>query len=302
MHGLLIIDKPAGMTSHDVVGRVRRKLGIRRVGHGGTLDPMATGLIPVAVGDATRLLEFFSDSDKGYVATMRLGITTDSQDAEGRVVATADWHGVARGDVEAALSGMVGAIEQVPPMYSALKKNGVPLYRLARQGIEVERPPRKVEIRSLELLDCTLPDVTFEVVCSKGTYIRTLAHDTGQLLGCGAHLTALRRFRHGPFDVSRAVTLAQLEESDCLAGVMIPLLEVLGHLPLLVLLPEAVGRLMNGVPPQKAEVVAAAGLAEGTQCRLSDGERLLAVATYAPGRTKEARGDFELSRVFSRGQ
>ena len=302
MHGFLIIDKPAGMTSHDVVGRVRRKLGIRRVGHGGTLDPMATGVIPVAVGDATRLLEFFSDSDKGYAATMRLGITTDSQDADGEVVATADCQHVSAADVEETLQSMAGPIEQVPPMHSALKKNGVPLYKLARKGREVERPPRSVMIRSIEMTDCALPDVRFDVTCSKGTYIRTLAHDVGQKLGCGAHLTALRRFRHGPYGLDSALTLAQLEESENADGLMIPLVDILPDFPKLTLEPDSIGRLMDGVPPAAADTDLSESLAAGEMVRLTDGEKLLAVARFAPSREKEKRGDFELSRVFTLGQ
>ena len=190
MHGFLLIDKPGGITSHDVVRRIRRKLSIRRVGHGGTLDPMATVLIPVAVGDATRLLEFFSDGDKGYSATMRLGETTDSQDADGEIIATADWQQLQSAQIEAAVNGMAGPIEQIPPMFSALKKNGVPLYKLARQGKEIEREPRKIHIYSYEITDFENPFVKFRVKSTKGTYVRTLAHDLGNDLGVGASLIA----------------------------------------------------------------------------------------------------------------
>jgi len=304
MHGFLIIDKPAGLTSHDVVRRIRRKLGIRRVGHGGTLDPMATGLMPVAVGDATRLLEFFSDSDKGYLATMQLGATTDSQDADGQIMETADWSGIDHFMVKSAINAMVGPIEQVPPMFSALKRDGVPLYKLARKGIAVDRPPRPVLIRSIEMTDCSLPEVSFSVVCSKGTYVRTLAHDIGQQLGCGAHLTALRRFRHGPYDLSAAVTLSQFEAESPTgaAALMIPLIEILTDLPLGQLSVVAIERLMNGVPPQQDEVTFTDPCVEGDMVRLTDGEKLLAVATFAPSRKEEKRGDFELSRVFVLGQ
>ena len=304
MHGFLLIDKPAGLTSHDIVRRIRRKLGLRRVGHGGTLDPMATGLIPVAVGDATRLLEFFSDGDKAYTATMRLGVTTDSQDAEGVVIDTAEWEHLLVGEVEAAIARMAGEIEQVPPMFSALKKDGVPLYKLARQGVEVERPARTVIIRSITMTDCSLPDVTFDVHCSKGTYVRTLAHDIGQQLGCGAHLTALRRTVHGPYRLDSAVPLDEFEAADAetAAGMMIPLIDVLSDFRLLQLNPEAVARLLNGVPPEMAEAVADIDLDDGEMVRLTDGEKLLAIARYAPAREKEKRGDFELSRVFVLGQ
>lgn len=303
MHGFLLIDKPSGVTSHDIVRRIRRKIHIRRVGHGGTLDPMATGLVPVAIGDATRLLEYLSDSDKGYSATLRLGVVTDSQDAEGKVVATGEWKDLSPEKIEATLNSMAGSIEQVPPMFSALKKNGVPLYKLARQGVDIERPPRRIEIRSMVMTDCDPPDVSFDVICSKGTYVRTLAHDIGQKMGCGAHLTALRRFRHGPYDLARAIELEKFESlSDQeVPGYLIPLLDALPDLPLVRVETEAVKRLLNGVPPGREDVVDGPTVADGERVRLSDGERLLAVATFAPSRLSEKRGDFELAKVFVRG-
>lgn len=304
MHGLLLIDKPQGITSHDIVRRVRRKLGIRRIGHGGTLDPLATGLVPVAVGDATRLLEFFSDSDKGYAATMRLGVTTDSQDAEGTVVATGDWLSLTCAEVETAIGALQGEIDQVPPMFSALKQNGVPLYRLARQGMEVDRPSRRVTIRSITMTACELPDVSFDVICSKGTYVRTLAHDIGQALGCGAHLTALHRFRHGPYVVAQAVPLETFEAAplDKAFGMMVPLIEIMAFLPLVRVADTAVPRLLNGVPPRTEEADLPTGCSEGDLLRLTDGEKLLAIAAFAPSRKRETRGDFELAKVFTLGQ
>ncbi|PLX80365.1 MAG: tRNA pseudouridine(55) synthase TruB [Desulfuromonas sp.] len=304
MHGFLLIDKPAGITSHDIVRQIRRKLHIKRVGHGGTLDPMATGLVPVAIGDATRLLEFYSDSDKGYSATMRLGVTTDSQDAEGEVVATADWQSVTPDTVEQTLTSMQGDLDQVPPMFSALKKDGTPLYKLARQGIEVERKARRITIRSIAMTACELPSVSFDVVCSKGTYIRTLAHDVGQSLGCGAHLTALRRFRHGPYEIAAAIRLEDFvaASDEQAAAMLIPLLEMLPDLPLGRLSDEAIPRLLNGIPPQSDEVDFDADCVGGDIVRLVAGGRLLAVAEFDPARTREKRGDFILSRVFTCGQ
>lgn len=300
MHGFLLIDKPAGITSHDVVRRIRRRLKVRRVGHGGTLDPMATGLVPVAIGEATRLLEYLSDSDKGYHATMRMGETTDSQDAEGVIVETSDWSALGCSDVESALHAMSGDIEQIPPMYSALKKNGIPLYKLARKGIDVERQPRPVRIHSIALTACTLPEVSFDVICSKGTYVRTLAHDVGRSLGCGAHLTGLRRFRHGCYDLSSATELATFESADDdeISAMLIPLIDVLPELPLVPVLPEAIDRLLNGVPPTVSEVENGSALQDGMKVRLVAGSRLLAIATFAPGRQREQRGDFELAKVF----
>ncbi len=304
MHGFLIIDKPGGITSHDIVRRIRRKLRLKRVGHGGTLDPMATGLVPVAVGDATRLLEYFSDSDKGYLATMRLGETTDSQDADGKIIQTGSWEGLRESEVEAAIRTMSGPIEQVPPMHSALKRNGTPLYKLARQGVDVERKARSIVIRSIRMTSCRLPEVSFDVVCSKGTYVRTLAHDVGLKLGCGAHLIALRRYVHGPYSLDQAITLDAFEalsDQDAQKA-LIPLINVLPEFPLVRLNQDAVDRLMNGVPPQEPEVELTDGLQEGQAVRLTDGEKLLGIAIYSPSRVNEKRGDFELSKVFTLGQ
>jgi len=176
--GILNLDKPAGMTSHDVVVHVRRLLGVRKVGHAGTLDPMATGVLLICLGQATRVAEYLMRSDKVYRAEIRLGVATDTHDAEGKVIKTTQVT-VGEGEVREALASFVGQIEQVPPMYSALKRQGVPLYKLARRGIVVERKPRTVKIHQIKLLDWSPPLVTIEVTCSPGTYIRALARDLG---------------------------------------------------------------------------------------------------------------------------
>ncbi len=213
--GILNIAKPAGMTSHDVVDRVRRLSGQRRVGHAGTLDPAATGVLVVCLGQATRVAEYLMASDKVYQAEICLGVSTDTHDAEGEVTATTEvkvreeegWR------LRQALAGFVGSIQQVPPMYSALKRGGVPLYKLARQGIDVERAPRPVTIHSIELLDWHPPLLTIRVKCSPGTYIRALARDLGQELGCGAHLQSLTRLASGHFTLEKAVSLDALAEA-----------------------------------------------------------------------------------------
>jgi tRNA pseudouridine55 synthase len=207
---VLVIDKPSGMTSHDVVQRVRRSSGIRRVGHAGTLDPSATGVLVVLVGRATRLAQFFADDEKDYRGEMILGTATDTQDATGEVVATATVAGITSADIERAFAGFVGTIEQVPPMASAIKRNGTPLYVLARRGITVPRQPRRVLVRRLDLIDYRAPVAEFEVTCSKGTYVRTLADDVGRALGCGAHLGRLRRERSGGFRIADAVRLDEV--------------------------------------------------------------------------------------------
>ncbi|MDX1648883.1 MAG: tRNA pseudouridine(55) synthase TruB [Myxococcota bacterium] len=202
--GFLVVDKPVGWTSHDVVDAARRWLGVRRVGHLGTLDPLATGALPLAVREATRLAPFLPEGRKVYVGTIRLGVTTDSQDAEGRVVARHDGPLPDERSVREALGRFVGEIEQLPPMYSSVKKDGEPLYKRARRGEEVERTPRRVRIHAIEMHHYAPPEVGIEVVCAPGTYVRTLAHDLGQALGCGAHLSGLRRTESGPFTLARA--------------------------------------------------------------------------------------------------
>jgi tRNA pseudouridine55 synthase len=210
MTGVVVIDKPRGITSFDVVARVRRALGERRVGHTGTLDPMATGVLPVCVGEATKLVPFLMGGDKEYEAEARLGVTTDTLDATGVVTSETDAAHVSRGDVEQALAGFVGTIQQRPPMHSALRVGGKRLYELARQGVEVDRDPRPVVVHAIEILRYEAPDLCLRVRCGKGTYIRSLAADLGAALGVGAHLTGLRRTRVGPFGVADALALDTL--------------------------------------------------------------------------------------------
>jgi len=204
---VLIVDKPRDLTSHDVVARIRRTSGARKVGHTGTLDPAATGVLIVLVGKATRLAQFFVDEEKEYRGSIVLGVTTDSQDSEGEVLERRDASGVQWADVERSFRGFVGTGEQVPPMVSALKRDGTPLYALARKGIVVEREPRTIHISRLDPLSMSSGEIEFEVVCSRGTYVRTLAADIGEALGCGAHLGRLTRTRIGSFGIGDALSL-----------------------------------------------------------------------------------------------
>lgn len=211
LEGILNIDKPQGITSHDVVNRLRRLSGIRRVGHAGTLDPLATGVLLLCIGRATRLAEYLVGQPKNYDATVRLGQVTDSFDAEGTIISEHAVN-VSRSDILAAMIPLRGRIQQRAPVYSAIKLQGQPLYKLAREGKKVEAPVREVLIHDLELLAWETPDVQIRVACSSGTYIRSLAHDLGQNLGCGGHITALRRTAIGDFQVSQAVSLDDLNE------------------------------------------------------------------------------------------
>lgn len=296
LHGFLVVDKPVGLSSFDVIRRVRRILGVRRIGHCGTLDPLASGVLPLAIGQATRLVQFVMDGEKSYRATLCLGVSTTTQDADGEVVARASLDGLDAERVGAALGRFVGDIEQLPPMYSALKRDGVPLYKLARKGVEVERAVRRITIHAIRVLEIALPEVIIEVDCSKGTYIRTLAHDLGEMLGCGAHITALRRLRTGAFPIDNAVTLDALQE--CGAAALLPCDSALHGYPALEINERAARRLANGIPPLLEEIAHPVDLADGAQVMLRHAGVLLAMARHAPLRQHEERGDFELICVF----
>lgn len=213
MNGIVIVDKPTDWTSQDVTSRLRRVFNTRRIGHGGTLDPMATGVLPVFVGRATRGVEFFEHAEKTYEATIRLGLSTDTEDITGTVIQTLPVS-VSKAEFLAVLSQFRGKIQQIPPMYSALKVNGQKLYDLARKGKEVERKPREITIFQLECLEFSGETARLRVRCSKGTYIRTLCKDIGQALGCGGCMEALRRISAGEYTISEAVPLQTLLESD----------------------------------------------------------------------------------------
>ncbi len=210
LHGFLIIDKPAGWTSHDVVARARRLLNERRIGHAGTLDPAATGVLPLAVGSATRVVEYLAESSKTYLAEITFGVATDSHDADGQVTDLQDATALTRDLVEGALPPFRGPLRQIPPMHAAIKIGGKRLYELARRGEAIERQPRAIEIHELRLIAWEAPVATLVVDCSKGTYIRALARDLGAALGVGAHLSNLIRLRTGPFVLDDALTLTQL--------------------------------------------------------------------------------------------
>ncbi|MFC2070518.1 tRNA pseudouridine(55) synthase TruB [Chloroflexota bacterium] len=213
MDGILNINKPPGKTSFSIVSIVKRLSGVKRVGHAGTLDPAATGVLLVCLGQGTRISGFLMDGTKVYRAEIELGVTTDTYDADGTITHQDDSSGIDRERLESELSSFLGLIYQVPPMYSAVKHQGKPLYKWAREGITIERRSRPVTIHTLELIDWQPPVATVEVVCSKGTYIRSLAHDLGQILGCGAYLKSLVRTRCGMFDIKDSLTVDRLEDA-----------------------------------------------------------------------------------------
>ena len=246
--GILNIDKPSGMTSHDVVARVRRVAGLRRVGHTGTLDPLATGVLVVCLGRATRLVEYVVGRPKTYEAVVRLGQSTNTYDSDGEVTVERPLPETLSFELlEQALDRFRGDIAQVPPMYSAIKKNGQPLYKLARQGIEIERPPRQVTIYELSILAWEGEQLSLSITCSAGTYIRSIAHDLGELLGCGGHLTALRRTAVGLFTTENGVPLDDLTPEN-VARHLAPAEMAVDHMPRIDLDEVRMGDLQHGRP------------------------------------------------------
>ncbi|HHY89410.1 MAG TPA: tRNA pseudouridine(55) synthase TruB [Chloroflexi bacterium] len=247
--GVLVIDKPVGLTSHEVVQVVRKGSNIRRAGHTGTLDPRASGVLVVLVGPAVRLSEYVSASDKRYQAVIQLGETTDTYDADGRVIKSAPVDHITEEDFERVLQKFVGRIEQVPPPYSAVKVKGRKAYDMARQGEEVDLEPRVIEVYSLELLEWDPPEAVIDVYCSSGTYVRSLAHDLGEALGVGAHLIGLRRTKSGRFTLRDAVPLRKLREAfeeGTWYQYLIPAAEALSDWPAVELDPDQVEEVRHG--------------------------------------------------------
>ena len=248
---VLNVHKASGWTSHDVVAKLRGLLTTRRIGHAGTLDPAATGVLPVLVGRATRIAEYLMDWDKEYRAILRLGETTDTQDATGTVLSTCAVQGLAETDIRAAVSRFQGPLQQLPPMYSAIKVNGAPLYRAARLGRTVERGPRAITVHHIEVLAITGHDVALRIWCSKGTYVRTLCADIGEALGVGGHLLTLERTRVGPLTLEHALTVEQLQARHGLGRLIedaLSLDQALAHLPAGVLDQATSARVLHGVP------------------------------------------------------
>ncbi|RQR53619.1 tRNA pseudouridine(55) synthase TruB [Burkholderia sp. Bp9002] len=283
LDGVLLLDKPVGLSSNDALIRAKRLYLAKKAGHTGTLDPLASGLLPLCFGEATKFSQDLLEADKTYEATMRLGVRTATGDAEGEVLDTRPVE-CDRAAVDAALARFTGEIVQVPPMYSALKRDGKPLYEYARAGQTVEREGRAVTIHVLELLACDLPDVTFRVTCSKGTYVRTLAEDIGEALGCGAHLTMLRRTGVGALTLEHAVTLDALSDADAAArdAWLQPVDALLSTFPLVRLDDECAKRFLHGQRLRLSEL-GAIDANEGERVRVYDATRLLGVARAANG-------------------
>jgi tRNA pseudouridine55 synthase len=276
--GVLLLDKPGGMTSNGALQATRRLFSAAKAGHTGTLDPLATGLLPLCFGEATKFSQGLFDADKRYLAGLVLGTRTDTADADGTLIASRPVL-AARAEIESALARFVGEIDQIPPMYSALKRDGRPLYELARQGVEVERAPRRVRIYSIELLGFDGNVLEIEVHCSKGTYIRTLADDVGEVLGCGAHLGSLRRTATGGFDLVDAVTLDALEQGDSAFrhSRLLPPDALVGNLPRVDLDARTTAQFLHG------QAVAGMGASENRSYRVYGAGRFLGVAEGGGG-------------------
>ncbi len=285
--GICIVDKPTGWTSHDVVGRARRLLGTRKVGHAGTLDPMATGVLVLGVGRATRLLTFITGVDKAYEATIRLGVETDSLDADGEVVRRHDMAAPSPAALEAAALELTGDLQQVPPMVSAVKLEGRRLHELAREGVEVERAARSVHVARFAVRPTVDPMVvSAEVTCSSGTYVRVLAADLGRLLGGGAHLASLRRTRVGPFGIEEATPLESL--------VVLPSLEGARHLEHV----RVEGQMADSVRHGRVLDETSLGVTGSGPWAVVQGDRLLAV--YGPHRGGTAKPSLVLAPATAR--
>lgn len=295
LHGILVVDKPGGMTSADVVARVKKILGATRVGHTGTLDPMATGVLPIAVGEGTKLAPFLLAEDKAYEGELELGFTTTTLDVEGEVTGRADPSGVTAEGLRAAMAAWVGDHAQIPPMVSALKHGGRRLYELAREGKEVERAPRAIHLKHFELLSFSAPRGRFRVACSKGTYVRSLVRDVGEALGCGATLTALRRTQAGRFGLDMAIPLDAVRLG---AIALVDPATALGHLPEVRLDAAGVRIVVCGKPMD-----APSGWAEGQLARLlGPGGALVGVAEVkAEGPTETGTRRLRSLRVFNYG-
>lgn len=296
MNGVLIVDKPSGPTSHDVVMMVKKRLGARKVGHIGTLDPLATGVLPLCINDATRLARFLEDGKKEYLATIKLGQTTDTYDSAGKIIANKDTASLNKSDIVSTIDSFKGKIQQIPPMFSAVKMNGIPLYKLARGHVEVERKPRDVEIYSIEIMDITSPFIVIHAVCSKGTYIRSLAFDIGRKLGCGAHLVSLRRLKSGPFSMENSVSVDVLKhtEKDILTNNIIPVERLFANIPDIEVDKTTADKIMNGVAPNQDIIPNSSSIADNEMIRFMADGKIVALATY------KGMSGFKLERVFNK--
>jgi len=298
LNGIVVVDKPKGISSAGVVARVKGIFGVKKVGHTGTLDPFATGVLICCINQATRLSQFFLKGDKVYEAELVLGTVTDTQDATGTVIEKHSLNGLSAEQVHETAARFVGAITQVPPIYSALKHQGTPLYKLARRGVPVEKPARPVRINHLEILEVKLPAVRFSVSCSSGTYVRTLSADIGRKLGCGGHLKALCRTASCGFSIDAAFgleKLAELRQQGRLGGTVIPMNEALPFMPVAKVDDLLAKRILNGTKLSETDIPVPSQMSDQGVFKVVDPHgRLIAVLAGSP-----ATGRYNYCCVFS---
>lgn len=289
MNGFLIIDKPKGITSHDVAVKVKRAINANKVGHTGTLDPFATGVLLLCINEATSTAKLFEGDIKEYIAEMKLGEETDTYDIDGRVTNTYDISCVKNEDVVSVMNGFKGKVSQTPPMFSAIKKNGVPLYKLARKGVDVEREPRDINIYGMDILEISLkfsgPYVKFRVICSKGTYIRSLCFDIGRKLGCGAHLVSLQRTRNGRFSLKDSSHIDSISVDR-----VITLEEMFKDIPVFFVDETSASKILNGLAPDIKNIKdACQTLAQGDMVKFIFQDRIIALGQFDGNRIKFIR-------------
>lgn len=296
MDAFLVLDKPRGLSSQQAVSRVRRALGAGKAGHTGTLDPLATGVLPIALGEATKVIPYLEEDLKEYRVAARLGVATDTYDSEGREAHRSEGFAVERGALEAALSDFLGEQEQMPPPFSAIKKDGKPLYAYAREGKDVELKPRRIRIDALELLSFEFPDLSLKISCGKGTYVRSLIHDLGRRLGTWAHVTELRRLRSGPFTEAQALSLSDLEgDPKAARGRFLEIEACLEHLPRLPLASEEEkNRVLSGVPLRRIKQLIESNKFFNKPLALTFAGRIQAIVLDSGG------PDFSYGRVLHR--
>jgi len=304
MNGIIVIDKPSGKTSHDVVEDVKKAFSVKKAGHTGTLDPLATGVLPVCMNEATKLVQFFSMDTKDYTVTMLTGVTTDTQDIEGNVITRCHLC-IRPNDIENALYRFVGKIQQVPPRYSAIKFKGKSLYKWAREGITINPSPRSIEIYNISIDNIALPYVTFSVSCSKGTYVRSLCSDVGEILGCGACLASLRRTRSGNFLEKSAVLLEGFDtiKKEKTAGYIIPLGDALPNIPMISIDHAFAKKLKEGYQPiaETLDVYHIPSLAAGDMIKITDTDNnLISIAKmlYASEEIRSLDGKRQVVKIL----
>ncbi len=301
MDGVLIVDKPIGPTSFEVVSRVKEVLKIKKAGHTGTLDPLASGVLPLCLGEATKIVPFLVDEDKEYEGVLRLGIETDTQDSQGKILREAKNLPQER-EIIRIFGEFKGRIRQTPPMFSAIKQKGIPLYKLARRGIEIQRSPREVNISRLEIKGISLPQIYFILSCSKGTYVRTLCSDIGKRLGCGGHLSSLRRLRSGNFDIKDSLSLKVVEilyREGKLRNYLISLDGALSNFPRVEVDTQMAQKLRKGRPILASDGISFPHMKRGERFKItSSKDELIAVAEFL-GNAKMKEAVCRLVRVFN---